>query len=137
MRNLVLILALAAAAGCASTHGVPSLRTHCEDSYDTVWVAAQTAVLRLGGSVVSSQRSAGTIHGRLDSDILGAEIDLHITLSRLPDHQPGTLQPVTVTVKASDPRVAEPGPDRAEQLRALEERYLRLVGERAACGGPA
>lgn len=136
MRKIVLILALSLAAGCASSNGAPAMRQTCEDTYDTVWVAAQAAVRRVGGAIVDSNRSSGTILGRLTSEVMGAEIDLHITLSRLPDHQPGTLQPVTVTVRATDPRVAEPSPGRVEDLRTLEERYLRLVGERAACGGP-
>jgi PAS domain-containing protein len=136
MRRLVLCVVICAAAGCASTDGIPTLRQDCDDRYDTVWIAAQTAVGRLGGRVVSANSSAGAILGRLDSDVLGTEIDLHINLSRLPDHQPGTQQPVTVTVKAVDTRVTEPDANRIEDLRSLEDRYLRLVGERAACGGP-
>ncbi len=85
---------------------------------------------------VSANRASGAILGRLDADVLGAEIDLHINLSRLPDHNPGTQQPVTVTIKATDTRVAEPDAHRVEELRSLEDRYLRLVGERAACSGP-
>jgi len=136
MRYIALVAIVCTAAACATSDGVPTLRTDCEDRFDTVWVAAQTAVGRLGGSVRSANRSSGAILGRLDSDVLGAEIDLHINLSRLPDHQPGTLQPVTVTIKATDTRVAEPDAHRLEELRSLEDRYLRLVGERAACSGP-
>jgi hypothetical protein len=136
MRHLALCVMFCAAAGCASSDGIPTLRQDCEDRYETVWLAAQTAVGRLGGTVVSANSSSGAILGRLDSDVLGTEIDLHINLSRLPDHQPGTQQPVTVTVKAVDRRVAEPDTTRVEDLRSLEDRYLRLVGERAACGTP-
>jgi hypothetical protein len=136
MRHLILSAMIFAVVGCASSDGIPTLRQDCEDRYDSVWIAAQTAVGRLGGTVVSSNSSSGVILGRLDSDVLGSEIDLHINLSRLPDHQPGTQQPVTVTVKAVDRRVAEPDPARVEDLRTLEDRYLRLVGERAACSGP-
>lgn len=136
MRHIALVALLCAAAGCASSDGVPTLRQDCEDRYDTVWIAAQTAVTRLGGSVVSANRASGAILGRLDSDVLGSEIDLHINLTRLPDHQPGTLQPVTVTARANDRRVSEPDANRIEELRSIEERYLRLIGERAACGGP-
>jgi hypothetical protein len=136
MRHLALWVMFCAAAGCASSDGIPTLRQDCEDRYETVWLAAQTAVGRLGGTVVSANSSSGAILGRLDSDVLGTEIDLHINLSRLPDHQPGTQQPVTVTVKAVDRRVAEPDTNRVEDLRSLEDRYLRLVGERAACGRP-
>jgi len=136
MRHFALCVMFFAAAGCASSDGIPTLRQDCEDRYETVWLAAQTAVGRLGGAVVSANSSSGSILGRLDSDVLGTEIDLHINLSRLPDHQPGTQQPVTVTVKAVDRRVGEPDTNRVEDLRSLEDRYLRLVGERAACGTP-
>ncbi len=136
MRNLALIMMLCAAAGCASSDGVPSLRQDCEGRYDTVWIAAQTAVTRVGGRVVSANSGSGAILGRLDSDVLGTEIDLHINLSRLPDFEPGTLESLTVAVKATDTRVAQPDAYRVEELRSLEERYLRLVGERAVCSGP-
>lgn len=136
MRHIALFVIVCTAAACATTGGAPTLRADCEDRFNTVWVAAQTAVSRLGGSVRSANQASGAILGRLDSDVLGAEIDLHINLSRLPDHQPGTLQPVTVTIKATDTRVAEPDAHRLEELRSLEDRYLRLVGERAACSGP-
>ncbi len=136
MRILALVMMLCAAAGCATSDGVPSLRQDCEDRYETVWIAAQTAVTRVGGRVVSANSGSGAILGRLDSDVLGTEINLHINLSRLPDFQPGTLEALTVTVKATDTRVAQPDAYRVEELRSLEERYLRLVGERAACSGP-
>jgi len=136
MRHFALVALMCAAAGCATSDGVPTLRADCDDRYDAVWVAAQTAVGRLGGSVLSANRASGAILGRLDSDVLGAEIDLHINLSRLPDHNPGTQQPVTVTIKATDTRVTEPDAHRIEELRLLEDQYLRLVGERAACSGP-
>ncbi|MDX2436087.1 MAG: hypothetical protein QNL88_03450 [Acidobacteriota bacterium] len=136
MRILALVMMLCAAAGCATSDGVPSLRQDCEDRYETVWIAAQTAVTRVGGRVVSANSGSGAILGRLDSDVLGTEINLHINLSRLPDYQPDTLESLTVTVKATDTRVAQPDAYRVEELRSLEERYLRLVGERAACSGP-
>lgn len=138
MRHFALVAIICTAAACASTgDGVPTLRADCEDRFDAVWVAAQTAVSRLGGTVRSANRTSGAILGRIDSDVLGAEIDLHINLSRLPDHQPGTQQPITVTVKATDTRVTDPDAHRIEELRSLEDRYLRLVGERAACSSPS
>ena len=136
MRNVALIFLLCAAAGCATSDGIPTLRQDCQDRYETVWIAAQTAVGKVGGRVVSANSGSGAILGRLDSDVLGTEIDLHINLSRLPDIRPGTQEPLTVTIKATDTRVAEPDAYRIEELRSLEERYLRLVGERAACSGP-
>ncbi len=136
MRHFALVAIVCTAAACATSDGVPTLRADCDDRFDAVWVAAQTAVSRLGGTVRSANRASGAILGRLDSDVLGAEIDLHINLSRLPDHNPGSQQPVTVTIKATDTRLAEPDVHRVEELRSLEDRYLRLVGERAACSGP-
>ncbi len=136
MRTPVLITMLCVAAGCASSDGVPTMRQDCQDRFGTVWVAAQTAVTRIGGKVLSANSSSGAILGRLDSDVLGTEIDLRINLTRLPDSMPGTQEALTVTVKATETRVAEPGAYRNEELRSLEERYLRLVGERAACSGP-
>jgi hypothetical protein len=136
MRTPVLITMLCVAAGCASSDGVRTMRQDCQDRFGTVWVAAQTAVSRVGGRVLSANSASGAILGRLDSDVLGTEIDLSINLTRLPDGMPGTQESLTVTVKATDTRVAEPDAYRIEELRSLEERYLRLVGERAACSGP-
>ena len=136
MRNLILTLALGVTAACATSDGIPTMRQDCQDRFDTVWVSAQTAVTRLGGRVVNASSSSGAILGRLDSDVLGSEIDLHIQVSRLPDSRPATQEALTVTVKATDRRVAEPDARRIDELRSLEERYLRLVGDRAACSGP-
>jgi hypothetical protein len=137
MRNAALIVSLCVVAACAtSSDGIPTLRQDCEDRYDTIWVAAQTAVSRLGGKVLSANKGSGAILGRLESDVLGSEIDLHINLSRLPDHQIGTLEPVTVEIKATDTRVEQPDAYRVQELRSLEERYLELVGQRVPCGGP-
>ena len=136
MRQIALLSMLLMAVGCASTATSPAMRQHCEDRYDEVWTAARTAVMRLGGQVIDASRSAGSILGRLELDGFGAAVDLHIQLSRIPDHQPGTQQPVTVTIRATEAAGREPDPTRANELRSLEERYLRLVGERASCGGP-
>lgn len=136
MRTFCLVIMLTVAAGCATSDGIPTMRQDCQGRFETVWIAAQTAVSRVGGRVLSANRASGTILGRLDSDVLGSEIDLNISVTRLPDVQPGTQEPLTVSIRASDRRLEEPDAHRIEELRSLEERYLLLVGDRAACGGP-
>ena len=108
----------------------------CEDRYDTVFQAAQSAVLRLGGRVVHANRSSGSILGRLEVDVLGFAAELRVTLGRLPDYDPRTLEPIDVSVSAAEPGVSNADPDRAEELRRLEKQYLELVRERASCGSP-
>ncbi len=137
MRALVLALVLMVSIGCSSSGGSGgSSRVGCEDRYDTVFQAAQSAVLRLGGRIVHSSRSSGSILGRLEVDVLGFGVDLSVSLSRLPDHDPRTLEPISVEVRASEPGVSDPDPERAEELHRLEEQYLELVRERATCGSP-
>ena len=108
----------------------------CEDRYSTVFSAAQSGVVRLGGKVVHANQASGSILGRIEIDVLGFGVELSITLSRIPDHQPGTQEPIAVTVWASEPGASDPDPNRAEELRHLEEQYLALVSERATCGSP-
>lgn len=135
MRAVVPALVLMVSIGCASSSvGGGSARMGCEDRYDTVFQAAQSAVLRLGGKIVHSSRSSGRILGRIEVDVLGFGVELSVALSRLPDHDPGTLEPISVDVRASESGVSDPDPERAEELRSLEEQYLELVGERATCG---
>ena len=138
MRTIALLLTIVAATGCAtsSSTGVPTLRQTCEDRYTTVWAAAQLAVVALGGKVVTASEAGGMIYGKLAVDVLGSEVELHITVTRYPDHQPGTIAPVTVSVTASEPGNPEPDQYRREELRSLQEQYLALVGRRAACGSP-
>ena len=137
MRALCSAIILISVIGCSSSTGnTGSQWMPCEDRYGTVFLAAQSAVVRLGGRVVHASEASGSIVGRLEVDVLGSQVELSITLSRIPDHQPGTQEPITVKVRATEPRVSDPEPDRAEELRRLEEQYLALVGDRAACGNP-
>lgn len=108
----------------------------CEDRFDTVFSAAQSAVIRLGGKVVHSNRTGGSIRGELGVDVYGFGVELQITLSRLPDHQPGTQEPIAVTVRATEPGALDTDTNRAEELRQLEDQFLALVRDRASCGNP-
>ena len=136
MRRLFLLSIIVAAIGCGSSTGPPTLRLNCEDRFSTVWTSAQTAVVILGGKIIYAAESSGTIHGRIEVDVLGAKVELNITVSRLPDQRPGAVQMITVTIKAVEPKVSNPDPNRIEELRLLEEQYLALVGNRAVCGSP-
>jgi hypothetical protein len=133
---LVLLSIIVAAIGCASSTSAPSLRLNCEDRFSTVWNSAQRSVVSLGGKIVYASESSGTIHGRIEVDVLGSMVELNITVSRLPDQRPDTPQMITVTIKAIEPKVSNPDPNRIEELRRLEEQYLSLVGNRAVCGSP-
>jgi hypothetical protein len=108
----------------------------CEDNYSDLYYTAQRAVVRLGGEVIHADQASGSILGRIEVDYLGTKVDLSITLSRIPDHQVHTQEPITVMVRATEPGDSEPDPNRAEELSRLEEQYLALVRERAACGDP-
>ena len=136
MRRLFLLSIIVAAIGCGSSTGPPTLRLNCEDRFSTVWTSAQTAVVTLGGKIIYASESSGTIHGRIEVDVLGSMVELNITVSRLPDQRPGSAQMLTVTIKAIEPKVSDPDPNRIEELRLLEEQYLALVGYRARCGEP-
>jgi hypothetical protein len=101
-----------------------------------VWTSAQTAVVSLGGKIIYASESSGTIQGRIEVDVLGSKVELNILVSRLPDQRPGAVQMITVTIKAVEPKVSNPDPNRMNELRLLEEHYLALVGNRAVCGSP-
>ena len=137
MRQLLAIGMLCVTAACASSHtATPSLRQQCEDSFDRVWMAAQSALLVLGGETVSANRPAGTIHGRIASDLYGAEIELGITVRRTPDTRIESVEPLWVEVRTWDPSTTEPDPERLEDLRLVARQFLTLIQERAACGSP-
>jgi len=136
MRRMFLLSIIVATIGCASSTSAPTLRLNCEDRFTTVWTSAQTAVVSLGGKILYVSESSGTIHGRIEVDVLGSKVELNILVSRLPDQQPGAVQMITVTIKAVEPKVSNPDPNRMNELRLLEEHYLALVGNRAVCGSP-
>lgn len=137
MRTLCSVLVLISSISCSSsTGGTPSGRMPCEDRYSTVFSAAQSAVIRLGGRVVNASETSGSIVGEIEVDVHGFQVELSITLSRIPDHQPGTQEPITVSVRAKQPGVSDPDVFRAEELRQLEEQYMALVRDRAICGNP-
>ena len=136
MRILSLILAAAAVVGCSSSTTTPSLRQICEDGYSEVWSAARFAVAGMGGTVVSAVESRGAILARIEAGDPGSEVELHINLSRLPDNQSGTLEPIAVAVRATGPDGSEPAEGRREELRELEEQFLARVSHRAQCRAP-
>lgn len=136
MRIISFILAAAAVVGCASSTTTPSLRQICQDGYSEVWSAARFAVAGMGGTAVNAVESKGVILARIEEGDPGSEVELHITLSRLPDHQPGTLEPITVSVRATGPGASEPTEGRREELRELEEQFLARVSHRAQCRAP-
>ncbi len=136
MRKFILLILIVVAVGCASSPGAPTLRQNCEDHFSTVWSSAQLAVVTLGGKVVHASEFSGTILGRIEVDVLGSKVELNITVSRLPDQRPDLPQMITVTIQAVEPKVSNPDPNRIEELRLLEEKYLALVANRAACGSP-
>ena len=137
MRRLALLVIFATVIGCASSDATLPDSRNCEDQFQTVWGAAQSAVRGMGGRIVhaNQNQTGGTILGRLGVESFGFEVELNITVRRVPGHGPGTYEPLTVSVKAVEPGVTSPDKYRVEELRSLEKQYLNLVGERAMCGG--
>jgi hypothetical protein len=137
MRQLVAIPLLCALVGCASTGtGTPSMRQQCEERYDRVWIAAQSALSALGAVTVNANRSWGTIQGRIDAEVYGAEIELGITVRRTPDTRVDSVEPLWVEVRTWDPSTTDPDAYRMEKLEMVARQYLELVGQRANCGPP-
>lgn len=137
MRPLAAIVLSLASFACASSHtATPSLRQQCEDSYSSIWIAAQSAMVRLDARVVSSNQDAGVIQARIAADIYGAPIELAATIRRTPAIQPGMDEPVWVEVRTWDPSTDDPDPARLSVLKEVARQYLELVGQRVPCGGP-
>ena len=135
MRRLALLVIFATVIGCASSDATLPDSRNCEDQFQTVWGAAQSAVRSMGGRIVHANQTqtGGTILGRLGVEAFGFDVELSITVRRVPDHAPGTYEPLTVSVKAVEPGVSSPDKYRVGELRRLEKQYLDLVGERAMC----
>lgn len=135
MRQLAVMILLVSFLGCASSHtATPNLRQQCEERFETVWVAAQSALLQLDARVVNANQTAGTIIARIDAEFYGADIQIGLTVRRSPDIQRATQEPLWVEVRTWDPATGEPDAARLSDLRLVAEEVLRLIRARAQCG---
>jgi hypothetical protein len=137
MRQFAAVALLLSVAACASsTTGTPNLRQQCEDRFETVWVAAQSALVQLDARVVNANQAAGSIMGRIDADVYGAEIEIGVNVRRSPDIQRATQEPLWVEVRTWDPSTNDPDPRRLADLKFVAEEVLNLIRSRAQCGPP-
>ena len=137
MRQLAALVLAALLGACASSHtATPSLRQQCEDRFDRIWIASQSALAQLGARVVSSNQAAGALLARIEADAYGAPIEISVAIRRSPDQQPATVEPLWVEVRAWDPSTTDPHPERLEDMQLVARQLLALIRERAACGGP-
>lgn len=137
MRQLAVLVLGAALTACASSHtATPNLRQQCEDRFDRIWIASQSALVQLGARVVSSNQAAGALLARIEADAYGAPIEISVYIRRSPDQQPATIEPLWLEVRTWDPSTNDPDPERLEDMQLVARQFLALVRERAACGGP-
>jgi hypothetical protein len=115
----------------------------CDAQFSHVWAAAQSAIINLGGRVVSASELGGMILGELILDTLGSNVELYVRVDRPADHHPGVRERISVNVKAVEKGVSEPDQNRLKELIDLEKRYLALVHQYvarvdrgASCGSP-
>ena len=81
MGRAIAILGLLASLGCATTQTVGQTATIYSDR-DQLWMAAMSAIQDIGGRIVISNRSSGTIVGRIEVE--GTPVDLTVSITGSP-----------------------------------------------------
>jgi len=129
MRRLAAALVLLACLGCASSQSVGQTTTIYTEK-DRLWLAAQSAIQDIGGRIVISNRSTGTVVGRLEVE--GTPIDLTVGISGSPAPGATLLGYWDVNVRGSLVGESEPGEEWQRRLRYFEDQVIERVNLSAA-----
>ncbi len=125
---LAAVAALCLALACSSSSPGAAGRTSVGGGADSIWLAAQAAILDLGGRIVQSNRTVGSIVGRFDLE--GRPVRLDVQVLRSPGADTAVDRPTDVSAQASLAAAGTPPPELQEELRQLVDRYLELVESR-------
>ncbi len=136
MRKLVLIVICAALIGCASSNNATlPQRIYCEDTFSKIWRGSQMAVNELGFSVINANDIGGSILGRMEADIYGSEMEINVSVTENKGGRTGPAnEPIWVQVKVVDASNANPDEHRLQQMKMMEDQFMDLLRQMAACG---
>lgn len=112
MTRLAAAVCLLACLGCATSGSIGQSATVYAEK-DRLWLAAQSAIQDIGGRIVMSNRTAGTVVGRIEVE--GTPINLTVSISGSPELGSSTRGYWDVDVRGSI--VGEPEPDEEWQRR--------------------
>ena len=132
MHRLVAAALIVACLGCATTQSVGTTTTIYTDR-DRLWLAAQGALQDIGARIVVSNRSTGTLVGRLDVE--GTPIELTVSISGSP--APGERFEGYWDVNVRGALVGDSAPDEEWQRRLtyFEDQVMERVNAAALTGG--
>jgi hypothetical protein len=124
MTRLAAVLALLASLGCASSQSVGRTSTIYTEK-DRLWMATQSAIQDIGGRIVISNRSTGTVVGRLEVE--GTPVDLTVSISGSPAPDAPLLDYWDVNVRGSLVGESEPDEEWQRRLRYFEEQVIERI----------
>lgn len=129
MTRLAVSLGLLACLGCATTQTVGQTTTIYADK-GRLFLAAQSAIQEMGGRIIMSNRSTGTVVGRLEVE--GTPIDLTVDISGSPE--PGANNRGYWDVNVRGALVGESAPDEEWQrrLKYFEDQVIEHINMSAA-----
>ena len=134
MSRLCLASMIAFSLACSSSSSTIGTTMHFYANESHLFMAAQRAVTDLGGRIIVANESTGTLVGRFNVE--GTPVDLNVGLADLPTS--GTKArnaDIDVTARATLVGDREPDEHWKEQLRWLEEEYLRVLSSSAPSPG--
>ena len=119
---MLVVLSLA----CASSSSSIGQTEHFYANKSQLFMDAEGAILALGGTIISSNRSMGFVAGRFDVE--GTPVDLHVDIKGSPSPNAATgPADFDVTARASLAGDREPDENWTRQLQWFEDEYMRIL----------
>lgn len=124
MQRLCLAALLTVSLACASSGSLGQSTNYHADKQQ-LWMAVQGAISEIGGRIIMSNQSAGTLAGRFDFE--GTPVDLSVNITGSPSPDVGVVGYHSVNARASLVGDRDPDEEWKRQLKWLEEQFFEAL----------
>ena len=124
MRRLAAAVALLVCLGCATSQSIGHTTT-IYTAKDRLWMAAQSAIHDIGGRIVMSNRTTGTVVGRIEVE--GTPVDLTVSISGSPAPGSSTEGYWDVNVRGALVGESQPDEEWKRRLSYFEEQVIERI----------
>ena len=126
MSRFVLALLLVLSLGCASSGSSIGQTEHFYANKTQLFMDAESAIIQLGGTIITSNQAMGVVVGRFDVEGTPVDLDVDIKGSPSPDAG-GRAADFDLTARASLVGDREPDEDWKRQLEWFTDEYMKIL----------
>jgi len=124
MQRVCVAALLLISLACASSGSLGQSSSYYADKQQ-LFMAVQGAVSEIGGRIILSNQSSGTVVGRFDLE--GTPVDLSIDITGSPSPDAGVVGDYNVSARASLVGDRDPDEEWKRQLKILQEDFFEAL----------